>query len=220
MSYGLFSYGRHFDQVLVECGAVAHVGLTVDAPSPLMLKFKAKYYQETKTISDHNGIKGYTGIYVLKAAIEKAGKLDRKLVAQTMKGLTLPVAKYPGVLMDVSFDQNGDLDRESFMIRVENARQVVFAVVPAVVPAPARVQQPEVAEELPFVAWIAERLRDAVRRLARLGIVHHTTLPYSPEQNAKQEVFWAQIEGRLVPTEADATPLLFDCTPGVISSSE
>ena len=35
--------------------------------------------------------------------------------------------------------------------------------------------------------------------LARLGIVHHTTLPYSPEQNAKQEVFWAQIEGRLVP---------------------
>jgi putative transposase len=35
--------------------------------------------------------------------------------------------------------------------------------------------------------------------LARLGVVHHTTLPYSPEQNAKQEVFWAQIEGRLLP---------------------
>lgn len=35
--------------------------------------------------------------------------------------------------------------------------------------------------------------------LARLGVVHHTTLPYSPEQNAKQEVFWSQIEGRLLP---------------------
>lgn len=34
--------------------------------------------------------------------------------------------------------------------------------------------------------------------LARLGILHHTTLPYSPEQNAKQEVFWAQVEGRLM----------------------
>lgn len=32
-----------------------------------------------------------------------------------------------------------------------------------------------------------------VEGLARLGIVHHTTLPYSPEQNAKQEVFWAQL---------------------------
>jgi putative transposase len=34
--------------------------------------------------------------------------------------------------------------------------------------------------------------------LERLGITHVTTLPYSPEQNAKQEVFWAQIEGRLM----------------------
>lgn len=35
--------------------------------------------------------------------------------------------------------------------------------------------------------------------LARLGIVHETTLPFSPYQNGKQEVFWAQIEGRLLP---------------------
>lgn len=34
--------------------------------------------------------------------------------------------------------------------------------------------------------------------LERLGIVHQTTLPYSPYQNAKQEVFWAQVEGRLM----------------------
>lgn len=34
--------------------------------------------------------------------------------------------------------------------------------------------------------------------LAELGIVHATTLPSSPYQNAKQEVFWAQVEGRLV----------------------
>ena len=34
--------------------------------------------------------------------------------------------------------------------------------------------------------------------LTRLGILHKTTLPYSPEQNAKQECFWAQVEGRLM----------------------
>jgi transposase InsO family protein len=34
--------------------------------------------------------------------------------------------------------------------------------------------------------------------LARLGIVHETTLPHSPYQNAKQERFWGQLEGRLV----------------------
>jgi putative transposase len=34
--------------------------------------------------------------------------------------------------------------------------------------------------------------------LERLGIVHETTLPYSPYQNAKLEVFWAQVERRLL----------------------
>jgi transposase InsO family protein len=34
--------------------------------------------------------------------------------------------------------------------------------------------------------------------LERLSILHQPTLPYSPYQNAKQEVFWAQIEGRLM----------------------
>lgn len=35
--------------------------------------------------------------------------------------------------------------------------------------------------------------------LGRLGIVHETTLPYSPYQNGKQESWWNQIEGRLLP---------------------
>src|SRR5215204_1792284 len=34
--------------------------------------------------------------------------------------------------------------------------------------------------------------------LERLSILHQPTLPYSPYQNAKQEVFWGQIEGRLM----------------------
>jgi transposase InsO family protein len=34
--------------------------------------------------------------------------------------------------------------------------------------------------------------------LAALGIVHQTTLPYSPYQNAKQESFWGRLEGRLM----------------------
>ena len=112
-------------------GAVAHVGLTVDAPIPEMLKFKARFYQDYKYISDHNGIKGYTGVYVLKAAIEKAGKLDRKAVAQAMKGLHVSAAKYPGVIMDVTFDDKGDLDRESFIVEVRNGKQEVVATLPA-----------------------------------------------------------------------------------------
>jgi transposase InsO family protein len=40
---------------------------------------------------------------------------------------------------------------------------------------------------------------ETVEGLERLGILHETTLPYSPEQNGKQENFWARVEGRLLP---------------------
>ncbi len=112
-------------------GAIAHVGLTVDAPNPEMLKFKAKYYQAYGSISDHNGIKGYTGVYALKAAIEKVGKVEPKAIAQALHGLTISAKKTPGVIMDVTFDANGDLDRESYMVEVKNGRQVVVDTLPA-----------------------------------------------------------------------------------------
>lgn len=44
-------------------------------------------------------------------------------------------------------------------------------------------------------AMLAEETRNG---LERLGIDHKTTLPYSPYQNGKQEVFWGQLEGRLL----------------------
>ena len=111
-------------------GAVAHVGLTVDAPIPEMLKFKAKYYQAYGSISDHNGIKGYTSVYALKAAIEKAGKTDGKSIAKALHGLTISAKKYPGIILDVTFDDKGDIDRDSFLVEVKNGRQVVVATLP------------------------------------------------------------------------------------------
>ena len=112
-------------------GAIAHVGLTVDAPLPAVRAFRAKFEKEYKYTSDHNGMKGYSGMYTLKSAIEKVGKLDRKAVAAAMHTLKVSAAKEPGVLMDVSFDGKGDLDRESFMVEVKNGKQEVIAVVPA-----------------------------------------------------------------------------------------
>lgn len=44
-------------------------------------------------------------------------------------------------------------------------------------------------------AMQAEEFRSG---LHTLGILHETTLPYSPYQNAKQETFWATLEGRLM----------------------
>lgn len=44
----------------------------------------------------------------------------------------------------------------------------------------------------------AELAAEVTEGLERLGVVHETTLPYHPEQNAKQESFWGHVEGRLM----------------------
>ena len=45
----------------------------------------------------------------------------------------------------------------------------------------------------------AETAGEYVSGLEAFGIEHQPTLPFSPYQNAKQEVFWVLIEGRLLP---------------------
>jgi branched-chain amino acid transport system substrate-binding protein len=112
-------------------GAVAHVGLTADAPDPGIREFAAKFQKEYNYKPDHNGVKGYTGIYIVKAVTEKIGKFDQKAFAEAMHGIKLSAKQYPGVLMDVSFDNNGDLDRESFMTKVVGGKQEIIATLPA-----------------------------------------------------------------------------------------
>jgi len=113
-------------------GAAAHVGLTADAPQATVKAFDEKFQREFKSKSDHNGLKGYSGMYVVKAVTEKIGKFDPKAFAKAMHGIKLSAKDYPGILLDVSFDDNGDLDRESYMTTVVNGKQQVTVTLPAV----------------------------------------------------------------------------------------
>jgi len=112
-------------------GARGHVGLTPDALVPGVQDFANAYLREYGYRSDHNGMKGYIAAHVLKAAAEKAGRLDRQAVAEAMRGLTLSARDHPGVLLDVRYDDKGDLDRASFIVRVANDRHQFIATLPA-----------------------------------------------------------------------------------------
>ena len=113
-------------------GAIAHVGLTADAPQAGVKKFDAAFQKEYNSRSDHNGLKGYIGMYTIKAVTEKVGKFDSKAFAAAMKNVSLSAKTHPGLLLDLSYDENGDLDRESYLTTVVNGKQVVSAVLPPV----------------------------------------------------------------------------------------
>ncbi len=111
-------------------GVKGHIGLTTDAPIPAIADFRKKFNDRYNYVPDHNGIKGYLAVYMVKAATEKMGKLDSKNLANTLHGLTITTAQEPGILMDVTIDQNGDLDRQSFLGEVVNGKQIIKEVLP------------------------------------------------------------------------------------------
>mgnify|MGYP000010401982 FL=1 len=113
-------------------GAIAHVGLTADAPQAGVKKFDAAFQKEYNSRSDHNGLKGYIGMYTVKAVTEKIGKFDSKAFAAAMKNISLSAKTNPGLLLDISYDENGDLDRESYLTTVVNGKQVVSEILPPV----------------------------------------------------------------------------------------
>ena len=112
-------------------GAIAHVGLSADAPQPEVQKFSAAFQKEYHYKGDHNSLKGYSAMYFVKVMTERIGKVDTKALAAALHGATMTVKDNPGVLLDVSFDQNGDLDRVSYMTKVVDGKQVIVATLPA-----------------------------------------------------------------------------------------
>jgi branched-chain amino acid transport system substrate-binding protein len=122
-------------------GVHAHVGLTADALVPGVRAFDNRFLKEYRHRSDHNGMKGYIAAYVLKAVTEKIGRFDSKELAKAMKGVALSAKDHPGILLDVKYDDKGDLDRASFIVRVSGGRHEFLATLPpsssAVAAAPA-----------------------------------------------------------------------------------
>src|SRR5262245_48716508 len=111
-------------------GVKGHVGLTVDAPVPAIQEFGKKYEAKYKSKPDQNGVKGYIAPYMIKAAAEKAGKLDAKAIAAALHGMTITPDKVPGILIEATWDDTGEIDRISFLGEVKDGKQVITETLP------------------------------------------------------------------------------------------
>jgi branched-chain amino acid transport system substrate-binding protein len=111
-------------------GVKGHVGLTADAPNPLVQAFSKKFEEKYKYRSDHNGMKGYIAPYMIKAAAEKAGKLEPKAIADALRGMTISPDKTPGILIEASWDDTGEIDRISYLAEVKDGKQIITETLP------------------------------------------------------------------------------------------
>lgn len=111
-------------------GVKGYVSLSTEIPVPAVQDFRAKFQKRFNYLPDHNGLKGYMAVYTVKYATQKQGKLDRKLLAKTMHGLTISPNDEPGILLETTWDDKGDIDRVSFLGEVRNGKQVIVQTLP------------------------------------------------------------------------------------------
>lgn len=111
-------------------GVRGHVGLTVDTPIPAVQQFGERFMKRYNHASDHNGMKGYTAIYFIKYVTEKVGKFDSKAFAEKAHGITISPNDAPNILIEATWDKNGDIDRESFIGEVVAGKQKIVATLP------------------------------------------------------------------------------------------
>ena len=91
---------------------------------------EAKYEKKYKEMGTHNFYKGYLGTYVVKAVVDENKSFDQQKFRDYLHNRTLCVKDHPGILMDVRYHENGDIDRESFLVKVENQKHVIGSVIP------------------------------------------------------------------------------------------
>jgi branched-chain amino acid transport system substrate-binding protein len=116
-------------------GASGHVGLSTAAP--MFFGWVTKYLAFTKAkdpvdTPDHNSIKGWFAVHVMKEMAERQNGFDSQKLAKDLKCAKITTAQEPGIFLDVAYDAFGDLDRGSFLATVENGEERVRKALPPV----------------------------------------------------------------------------------------
>ena len=110
-------------------GAKCHVGLTAGSPIPLMVDMNRRFHEKYNRVPDHNAFKGYIGVHMLKAAVQRVGSWDQAKVRACLHNNLFTTSEEPGLLMDVYVNEKGSLDRPSFIVEVKDQKSVVAKTV-------------------------------------------------------------------------------------------
>ena len=104
-------------------GIQGHVGESPYAPplKPIGDKYLSKY----RELPDHNFFQAYIGAYIVKAVVDETKSFDQQKFRDYLHNRTLCVKNHPGIRMDLYYDDKGDIDRNSFLVTVQNRKHVI-----------------------------------------------------------------------------------------------
>lgn len=122
------------DPQAVAEGVIGHTGLSVDLPVPAMTRFVANFQRRFGKRPDHNALKGYFAVQVLKVGLTAVGRPDASVFLKHVKNTRLDGHVHPELMTSSAlyYDFFGDLNRESYLVQVHAGKLNLLASMGAV----------------------------------------------------------------------------------------
>lgn len=111
-------------------GVVTFSGISPSSPVPAVQDFVKRFDAKYHVYPDHNSIKGYMAVWMLKAAADKIGGVDPKAVGAALHGMTIRPETEPGIMLPMKVLDNGDVDNGGYLVEVKDGKPQVMKFVP------------------------------------------------------------------------------------------
>jgi len=82
-------------------------------------------------IPSHDAMKGYVAVYTLKTAIEEVGSFDADAVRTWLHENVITTTMEPNVFLNTSYNEDGTVVRDFFLLKIEGGEQVITQVISA-----------------------------------------------------------------------------------------
>jgi len=110
-------------------GLLAHTSISLDVANPQVQDFVRRYVERYNKRPDHNSVKGWFAVQVIKAVCEQLGRIDQAAFLKFVKEQPLDRSRNPALLSSASYDFFGDLNRDSYYVRVQGGSTSVLGTI-------------------------------------------------------------------------------------------
>jgi branched-chain amino acid transport system substrate-binding protein len=113
-------------------GVEGYIGESYAAPplKPLTDRYVAQF----KELPDHNFFKAYMGMMTVKAVVDETRSFDQQKFRDKLHKNTLCVKNHPGIMMDIYYYENGNIDRQGYLVKVIDEKQTIANTLPPLHP--------------------------------------------------------------------------------------
>ncbi len=111
-------------------GVISHMDYAMDQANLALRTVMQDFVSAYDHMPSESAIRGYSTTYVVKYVTEQIKRLDRDMFAEAMHGLCISPFDMPQIINETCWDDLGNMARASFIVEVQDERQVLVRSVP------------------------------------------------------------------------------------------